>query len=179
MSHENCVTHFEAIPNPAVVMPDITFSGNYTVELGGRTLELLYFGPGHSDCLVVMRPDPGDYLFIVDLLTPGGVPLSYMPDNYPNQWLDTLKAIEAIDYKAMIGGHGVPLANPSAVTERRIYVETMMDLVKKEVDAGTNFADIAAIVKPNMTEQFSYMRNFDRNIDLNIQRILTFYGIGW
>ena len=40
---------------------------------------------GANRPLVVMRPDPGDYLFIVDLLTPGGVPLSYMADNYPKE----------------------------------------------------------------------------------------------
>ncbi len=179
ISHENCMAYFEDVPNEDVVLPDITFSGNYTLELGGRSLELLYFGPNHSDCMVVMRPDPGDYLFIVDLLNPRGTPMSYMPDFAPHHWVRTLKEIEAIDYEALIGGHGVTLAHPSAVTERRVYLETLMTLVKGELDKGASSLEVAELVKPKMVEQFSYLRNFDRNIDLNISRVVTFYVIGW
>ena len=38
-----------------VRLTDITFDEAYDLELGGRTLELRYFGPNHGDSLVVKR----------------------------------------------------------------------------------------------------------------------------
>ena len=45
ISHENCAAHFEDLPNPDIVMPDITFSGNYTIELGGGASTYCTSGP--------------------------------------------------------------------------------------------------------------------------------------
>lgn len=84
IAHENCVRHFYDRPNPNIVMPDVTFSDDYTLETGGRSMELMYFGTKHGDCMVVMRPDAGDFLFIVDLVTSGSAPLGFMPDYAPH-----------------------------------------------------------------------------------------------
>jgi len=35
-------------PSPVNPLPDITFEKEYTVKLGGRELELKYFGPSHE-----------------------------------------------------------------------------------------------------------------------------------
>ena len=80
IAQEKCVQHFKDKPNPDVVMPDITYKDKYTVKLGGRSLELIYLGPNHGDCLSFMRPDSdnGKYLFAVDIATPGGAPLTFM-----------------------------------------------------------------------------------------------------
>ena len=174
ISHENCALEFIDNPHPDIVMPDITFSDDYTLELGGRTLELLYFGPNHGECMVVMRPDPGDYIFVVDLVTSGGMPVGFMPDYNPHHWVRTLKEIEALDFKAMIGGHGSMLSHPSAVTERRMYLEALMIAVKQAREAGgSNLKE--AIRLPD----YAYLRNYEARIEDNVQRILMYYAIGW
>jgi len=180
VAHKNCVADFEDIPNPRVAMPDITFDGDYVLELGGRKLELLYFGTNHSDCLVVMRPDDSDYLFVVDLVTPGGTPLTYMADYYPHHMVRSLKEIEALDFKYVVPGHGVPIAHRSAITERREYLEDLMTAVEIEFGkVGNNFfADVKPQIRKRM-EKWSYLRNFERNIDPNIERMMSYYGIGW
>ena len=180
IAHKNCVPSFYDIPNSKIALPDITFSDDYVIELGGRKLELLYFGPNHSDCLVVMRPDDSEYLFIVDLVTPGGTPLSYMADYYPQHMIRTLKEIEKLDFTYMIPGHGVPIADRSAVTERRQYLEDLMAAVEVEFNAVDRnlFADIKPKVRQRM-ETWSYLRNYERNIDANIERVMSYYGIGW
>lgn len=174
ISHENCAKHFYDNPHPDIVMPDITFSDDYTLELGGRSLELLYFGPNHGDCMVVMRPDPGDYIFVVDLVTSGGAPLGFMPDYAPHHWIRTLKEIEALDYKAMIGGHGSLLSHPSAVTERRMYLEALLAAVKEARENGvTNIREMVRL------PEYEYLRGYDSRIEDNVRRIQTYYGIGW
>ena len=180
ISHIKCAEAFYDIPHPDVVMPDITFTGDYRLELGGRSLDLLYFGRNHSDCLVVMRPDDSPYLHIVDLVTPGGMPFTYMADYFPHHMVRTLKALEALEWDYFIPGHMVPIAPKSALTERRQYFEALMAAVKAELDAadGNPFADIKPAVRERL-EDFSYLRGFDRNIDQNIDRILSYYAIGW
>lgn len=122
IAQENCVAHFRSKPHPDIVMPDITFTDRYTVELGGRTLDLIYLGANHGDCLTFMRPDAenGKYLFAVDIATPGGTPLNFMAGYSPDQWLRTLKELEAMDFSITIPGHGVPMADKSSLVERRI-----------------------------------------------------------
>ncbi len=174
ISHENCAKHFADLPHPDIVMPDVTFADDYTLELGGRSLELLYFGPNHGDCMVVMRPDPGDYIFIVDLVTPGGAPLGFMPDYSPHHYVRTLKEIEELDYKAIIGGHGALVAHPSAVTERRMYLEALMAAVRSARETGQS--NIRETVR---LPQYEYLRGYEDRIEDNVRRMQTYYGIGW
>lgn len=174
VSHENCALHFADLPHPDIVMPDITFADDYTLELGGRSLELLYFGPNHGDCMVVMRPDPGEYIFVVDLVTPGGAPLGFMPDYSPHHYVRTLKEIEELDYKAILGGHGALVAHPSAVTERRMYLEALMDAVRTANETGQS--NIRETVR---LPQYEYLRGYEDRIEDNVRRMQTYYGIGW
>ncbi len=174
ISHINCAKHFMDNPHPGIVMPDITFDDDYTLELGGHSLDLHYFGPNHGDCMVVMQPDSGDYIFVVDLVTSGGAPLGFMPDYAPHHWIRTLKEIEAMDYKVMIGGHGSLLSHPSAVTERRMYLEALMAAVKQAREAGGR--DLQKTVR---LPEFSYLRGYEDRIEDNVRRIQMFYGIGW
>jgi hypothetical protein len=47
-----------------------------TVELGGKTLELVPLGPGHGTDMLVMVVRPENVAFVVDVVSPGRVPLS-------------------------------------------------------------------------------------------------------
>ncbi len=179
VAHENCVAHFKDLPNPDIVMPDITFKSNYTLKLGEHKLDLLYFGPNHGDCMVVMRPDVegGKYIFVVDLFTPGGTPLSFLPDYAPHHLVRSLKEIEALKgVEVIINGHGVSVVHPSALNERRRYLEALMAAVKKAVDDGMPANKIPDEVR---LPDFAYLRGYEANIRDNVRRIQTFYAIGW
>ena len=127
------------------------------------------------------RPNvPGPAILVedarLDLATPGGAPLDYMPDYAPLAWIRSLKALEAMDFTVVIPGHGVPVAPKSALAERRAYLEALMAAVKAEIDAGTPGGAIPDKVK---LPQFAHLRGYERNIRDNVRRIQTFYGIGW
>lgn len=177
VSHKNCVAHFTRYPHPDLVMPDVTFEGNHKITLGGRTLELIYLGPNHSDCLVLMRPQPHPVLFIVDLATPEGVPLGRLNDYYLIPYINSLRAIESMDgITTMIPGHRMATAPISTLSERRAYLEALMAAVKKELEAGTPAAEI-----PNKISlpAFAHMRNYETQLKENARRVITYYGMGW
>jgi hypothetical protein len=70
IAQEQCVERFKANPNDAVAMPDKSFSDHYEVSLGGKSLDLYYFGPSHGDCLTVFLARPANLVQIVELVNP-------------------------------------------------------------------------------------------------------------
>jgi hypothetical protein len=78
VAQERCAERFRMNPNAAVVMPDITFKDKYRVALGGKSLELFYFGPSHGDCLTVFLAEPANIMQIVELVNP---PRASFPDD--------------------------------------------------------------------------------------------------
>ena len=139
VSHANCVPFFKASPNPAVVVPDETYSGaRHVVKLGGRTVELHYFGRNHGNCMTVMRLPKENILFIVDIVSPQRVAALYMPDFHPRQWVRSLREIEKLDFVRIIPGHGPPSAPASAVREQREYLEDLMAAVRKAMKTEPN-----------------------------------------
>lgn len=178
ISHEACIPHFTDNPNPKVAMPDQTFSGSHTLKLGNRSLELIYLGSNHSDCLVYMRPDGVNALFIVDLVTPGSVGGAIFMDFIPHHWLRTLKEIEAMNLDYIISSHGVPIAHSSAISERRRYLETLMGAVGTAYQRGIRGAERSAYINKEI-EPYAYMRNFSSAVPGQIARLQIFYATGW
>jgi hypothetical protein len=70
IAQEKCAQRFLENPNPEVVSPDITFEDIYEVTLGGKSLDLYYFGPSHGECLTVFVARPANLVQIVDLVNP-------------------------------------------------------------------------------------------------------------
>ena len=126
-----------------------------------------------------MRIPEEKAVFIVDLVTPGGVSggSGWMNDYYPKDYIRSLQAIEEqLDFQHMIGGHGAPIAPKSAVTERRLYLEALMAAVKAELDKGTPRGEILENID---LPEFRHLRNYDTHMKLNAERMLVYYAIGW
>lgn len=180
VSHANCVAHFEDPPNPLLVRPDITFRGaRHELKLGGRTLTLRHHGANHGDCLITMTPDGTDIPFIVDLASPGGMPLPMIPDYSLHNWVRTLRELEAGSFLQYVGGHGPPLADRSRLGERREYLEALMAETKKEMEAGTPEAQIPDLVAGRLRGRFEHLRGFNGIVRDNVRRTMAYYGMGW
>lgn len=180
ISHANCVAHFKDRPNADLVMPDITFRGSsYDLRLGERTLRLRYLGRNHGDCLVIMTPDNINIPFIVDLASPGGMPLPMIPDYSLHNWVRSLRELEGWNFEQYVGGHGVPLAEKSRLGERREYLEALMAETKKEMDAGTPVLQIPDVVAERLRPRFAQLRGFEAIVRDNVRRTLAYYAMGW
>ena len=175
MAHEACSDDFARRPHPELALPDVTFRDAYDVTVGRTTLSLSYLGRNHGDCLILMRTED-DYLFAVDLATPGGTPLGQIPDYDLDGYVASLQLIEAMSIRGVIGGHGVPVAHPSAITERRQYVEALMEAVDRALRDGANPYRLTRAVE---LPDFQYLRNFERNFAANVERVAMYYVMGW
>lgn len=181
VGHENIAKELIDHPDATLPAPDITFANNYTVELGGRRVELEYYGPNHGESLVIMRLPKEKIIFVVDIVTPRRVAFRTMPDFWPDEWVRTLKEIEATDFDYVISAHGPetePAIEPAiVVTEQREYIEDLMAAVKAEMDAGTQSPDkLQQTVK---LPKYENWRAYDDWLPMNVERIWAYYHMGW
>jgi glyoxylase-like metal-dependent hydrolase (beta-lactamase superfamily II) len=176
IAHENCIAHFKRRPHPDLAMPDGTYKRRHEIRLGGRTVELLYFGRNHGDCLTVMRLPKEKILFIVDLVTPKRVAFRFMPDFYPGDWVRSLKEIEKLDFERVIPGHGPPVVGASAVREQRQYLEDLMAAVKEAHAKNPDPDKVREMVKLPKYERWGA---FNLWLGMNVERIWAYYHMGW
>jgi glyoxylase-like metal-dependent hydrolase (beta-lactamase superfamily II) len=90
-----------------------------TLELGGERVELLYMGRNHSDnSLILFYPALGilfgvDFLRVDNLPSPATLRLSQPPeavDLYLDEWIESLRRVEALDFDVLVPGHPPLLA---------------------------------------------------------------------
>lgn len=140
-----------------LVLPDLSFDSKMTISLGGRTIELLYFGPGQN---------PGDTLvyFPKERVIFSGGPFS--KNSWPNpqftpsmtNWVELLRKIAAMDVDKYLGGHGDIGAKPDVLKEAQMLADFdagMRDAVKQ----GMSKDDIIKNVK---FEKYKDVRNYYR-----------------
>lgn len=182
IGHANIRKELGDHPSAVTPLPDITFEDSYTVKLGGRTVELHYFGPNHGDSLVVMLLPEEKVLFVVDIVTPRRVAFRTMPDFWPDEWVRSLREIEQqLDFDYVISAHGPanqPAIDPaSVVAEQRMYLEDLMVAVKTAMDSGTHSPD--KLRKSVRLPKYENWRSYNEWLPMNIERIWAYYHMGW
>lgn len=99
--------------------PTDLFSLARVLDAGGRRVEALHFGPGHTDGDVVVHVPDADVIFAGDLLESAGPP-SFGHDCHLRLWpsaLDGILGILAQD-TVVIPGHGGPMDRLAAFNQR-------------------------------------------------------------
>ncbi|MDO5740577.1 MAG: MBL fold metallo-hydrolase [Ornithinimicrobium sp.] len=96
------------IETTEIVLPFYVVDSDTEIDLGGRRVELLYAGRGHTDHdLAVAVPD-AEVVFAGDLVEEGADP--HMEDSFPLEWADTLRALMSKPAAALadiwVPGHG-------------------------------------------------------------------------
>lgn len=164
VAQERCAENFREIPNSDIVMPDVTYKDNYKIELGGKFLEMHYFGPSHDNCMVVMHIKPANLLYVVDVANPpSGWAMFYNPAvsedrvwNMVNFLDGAAKLIEREGITTVIGGHMTAAETPqgrptvirgtvgpaASVGQRRDFWKAVIDGARRELEANTPAADI-------------------------------------
>jgi glyoxylase-like metal-dependent hydrolase (beta-lactamase superfamily II) len=135
IAHENLKSNlvtYAATPKPA--SPSVTYSKDYTVKLGGVTVEAHHFGRAHtSGDTVVYFPDL-KVVAVSDVLTVGSpagsrAPLAdYAGGGSLVEWPAVLDAILKLDWDLAIPGNDDP--------QPRSYVQSYRDNIARFVDRG-------------------------------------------
>ncbi|MGH8761143.1 MAG: hypothetical protein ACREVW_16830, partial [Burkholderiales bacterium] len=125
----------------------------------------LYLGRNHSDNTIVMHFPEERVLFAVDIVAVKRLPYRDFPDAYIDEWIDTLKAVERMDFAILAPGHGA-LGTRADVTEHRRYIELLRERVKREMDAGASIDEIKRKVRMAEFEDWGSYRDW---VELNVE----------
>jgi glyoxylase-like metal-dependent hydrolase (beta-lactamase superfamily II) len=139
VAHENAKTVILGEKRPTAV-PQVTFSDNATIELGGTVVELHYVGRNHSNNSLVMRFPMEKVAFAVDFIPVNAVSFRDFPDAYIDEWIDSLRRVEAMEFDILAPGHG-PLGTKANVTAFRGYLEDLRAQVLAAARAGKSLED--------------------------------------
>ncbi|HUF96799.1 MAG TPA: MBL fold metallo-hydrolase [Ilumatobacter sp.] len=121
-------------------LPDQTFSGRLTIDVGGRSVELIEVGPAHTagDTIAIV-PDAG-VIYTGDILFIGGTPIVWAGPL--SNWIAACDLILASDCDTIVPGHG-PVTDKAGVLTVRDYLTFVDTEATARHEAGIDAFDAA------------------------------------
>lgn len=146
-------------------VPDLTFTDRMSIVLGGTQVELIYTGKNHSDNSIVMLLPQHRILFAVDFIPVETVAYRSLPDAYPDEWIESLKRVEQLDFDVLVPGHG-RIGKKEHVKRFREYLEALRAAVSDRLGAGASLEEAKqTITLPDYQEWYGYGEWFVENVE--------------
>jgi len=124
----NSLSYLEQVKETKVTPPNLTLDRKMTLFRGGREIQILYVGRGHTDTDVVVFLPKERIVCTGDLMESV---ISYMGDAYADEWPATLDRLKALDFDTVMPGHGVVFKGKSKIDAFQRYLR---DVVKQTND---------------------------------------------
>lgn len=119
-------------------LPNRTFDSTVSLEFGGRAVELLMLGRGHTDGDLFIRLPKEKVVITGDALIDW---MPFMNDGFPEDWVRTLDNLGKYEFDRIIPGHG-GVAGRESLAFFRGYLADLSDAVKKAHAAGGSLEEM-------------------------------------
>ena len=129
--------------NVDVAPPTVLFDSTYTLNVGGRTVELRNRGRANSPADVTVYLPAERVLFTGDIVVH---PVPYAFGSYPLAWASVLRELEALRVRAVVPGHGLVFADHAYTRQVRELLETVAGRVEPLVLQGKTLGEIQRAV---------------------------------
>jgi glyoxylase-like metal-dependent hydrolase (beta-lactamase superfamily II) len=147
-------------------VPNVTFtSGTLAIELGGTVAEVTYLGKNHSNDSVVVRFPKEKLLFAVDFAPVNSMAFRDFPDAYVDEWIESLKWLEGMDFDVLVPGHG-NLGSKADIRKFRGYLEELRAEVLKYAREGKTLEQMKQLIK---MEKYQSWPNYKQYLADNIE----------
>jgi cyclase len=123
-----------------VTPPNIHYSTKMVLDKGGREIDLLFLGRGHTGGDTVVFLPKERVVATGDLMESR---LAYMGDAFFDEWITTLEALKKLDFAVDLPGHGTPFTNKSLITAYQAYLADLVNQVTKLKNEGVSPDDAA------------------------------------
>jgi glyoxylase-like metal-dependent hydrolase (beta-lactamase superfamily II) len=161
---------------PGLTWPTATFSGRFTIHLGGDRGELVlaYCGRGHTEGDIVAWLPSQRILFAGDLVEAQAA--LYTGDAFHREWAtDTLDAIAALGADSLIGGRGAVARGHEAVTaaiaQTRDFLDTMLAQVASVHQAGGTLREAFGAAHQALAPRYGRWPIFEHCMPFNVSRL--------
>ena len=140
-----------------IVPPDIYYSDQMTVTLGGKSVELHFAGLGHTDDTSIILFPEERTIYVVDALTPKRLPFEDLDGTFLPEWLHWMRQVDTLDFDIISPGHEDPGAKAD-VAEQIAYFEDLIEGVSAGIAAGLSKDEVVETV---LLEQYAHMLQYD------------------
>jgi glyoxylase-like metal-dependent hydrolase (beta-lactamase superfamily II) len=140
---KNVASNASMVPS----IPTVTFSKNYTLQIGNQTLKLDYYGVNHLPGNIFIYAPKQKVLMLVDIIFPGWIPFPYLAIAKDTAGFITAHdiALNNYDFDTIVAGHLTRLGTRNDVIIQKEFVS---DLEKAAATANQEvlFSKIASQV---------------------------------
>lgn len=157
-----------------IVKPQLVYSDEMTLTLGGRTVELMHPGRNHGDDMTVIRFPAERVVFATDMIADAlvrddirSLPSACGPlDGHPiDEWIMSYEAVYALDFDIFAGGHGAFFTKADVALPIRFLKDLKME-VQAAIDAGKTLEQMKQEIR---LEQYSDWAYYERLREKNIE----------
>ena len=166
IAHEKTKVAILGEKRPTAV-PAVTFNDKLTIELGGKTVNLLYVGRSHSDNMIVVHFPAEKILYAVDFISVKRLPFKNLGDAYFPDWIDAIKFVEGLDFEILSPGHGNMGTKADAV-DHRMYLEELYAAVVEGARQGKSLEELQAEIQ---MENYKDWQQYEAWRTMNIEGI--------
>ena len=127
---------------PPIVLPSQIIDEREVLELGGRTIEILFLGRAHTGGDLVVHLPEEKFLFMSEAYLNRVFPA--MRSAYPSEWVEMIERAQAMDIDTYVPGHG--FVDSSAVLEEELdtyrrAVIRVIELATQQYEEGYGLED--------------------------------------
>jgi glyoxylase-like metal-dependent hydrolase (beta-lactamase superfamily II) len=115
-----------------VTPPNVTYTDKKVIDLGGREVQLLFLGRGHTNGDTFVYLPKEKIVCTGDMLESGP---SYMGDGQFPEWIAALEKLKALDTELVLPGHGAPFKDAKA--HSTAFQGYLRDIVRQVGDFRT------------------------------------------
>ncbi|XP_057296682.1 2,4-dinitroanisole O-demethylase subunit alpha-like [Hydractinia symbiolongicarpus] len=174
LAHKECDVWIKYNKGADQIRPTKTWDGsNYTITMGGFTLQLHYFGMNHGRGMTVFLLPDQKVAYIADLVVPNRVFFTIVPDYNIKQWMRTLEILLKLDFDRAIYAHNMkPNAieggNKTDVQLTLDYINDIRNGIFAALKRGENAFLIPKTLKLPKYEKWHFYKQW---LTMNIWRI--------
>ncbi len=121
-------------------LPDTTFSGRMSKQVGAKRVDLIEVGPAHTGGDAIAYVDADRAVFTGDILFVDGTPIVWAGPI--GNWITACETIEGLEADTIVPGHG-PVTDKRGVARVREYLAYIRDEARKRYDAGLGALEAA------------------------------------
>ena len=120
--------------------PNLTYKDKLVLYRGGREIDLLFLGRGHTGGDTVVFLPAEKIVCTGDLMESR---IAFMGSAFFDEWLKTLDALKRLDFTTDLPGHGAPFTDKGLITAFQSYLTDILGQAAKLKAQGVSADDAA------------------------------------
>ena len=174
IAQRNAVPNLARAASPDLPVPTLTYQEFMSLTLGGRVIELHYFGANHSDNSTVVYVPDVNVAFAVDFVSNDRVGFQELPGwRFPDVFASVPRLLD-LDFEVIVFGHG-PAGDRDTIHRQIRYYDALKAEVRRAVEAGWSEDRAAAEVR---LPEYGDWGQYDAWFPLNVRAVYRWMSGG-